>query len=335
MNPPSLQTDFGSRLVPLTDGRMGLRGAMHMSARQPDPAWSKAGLEPGAPVLDFVASDDTLDRYDETIVASGWQLANYLRNPVFQNSHKYGDIMFTLGKSLVTEVRNVSGRDALCQRILFATGINPMAKIAHDLYKGGFLNAVSVGFIPIRWENGSDQAGYRRKYVEQELLELSAVAVPANPNALVMGIKSGAVEISDVRELAAMVQTALKAEPVRVASLSDTDPVQDSANVFKPGDCVQLSENYNGNQAWPWSEFAGVTGKVYGTYPDNRCSDVEFLKEGTGMMMRGCRWARLVPSLSTLQQSGAPDDNAGASDIRSQQALLQLASVLIQVGKGA
>jgi hypothetical protein len=32
-------------------------------------------------------------------------LENYLRNPVFQNSHQYGDILFTLGKALVTEIR--------------------------------------------------------------------------------------------------------------------------------------------------------------------------------------------------------------------------------------
>jgi len=70
-----------------------------------------------------------------------------------------------------------------------------MAKVAYGLYKGGFLSAVSVGFIPLQWENGTKEAGYRRKYTEQELVEVSAVSIPANPNALALGVKSGAVEI--------------------------------------------------------------------------------------------------------------------------------------------
>ena len=75
-----------------------------------------------------------------------------------------------------------------------------MARIAHGLYRGGFLNAVSVGFIPVRWENGSADSLFRRKYLEQELLEVSAVAIPANPDALALGVKSGAVEKADLRE---------------------------------------------------------------------------------------------------------------------------------------
>src|ERR1043165_1246225 len=71
----------------------------------------------------------------------------------------------------------------LFQRIQFAVDENPMARVAYGLYKGGFLNAVSVGFIPIRGDNGSQEKAYRRKFLEQELLEVSAVSIPANPNA--------------------------------------------------------------------------------------------------------------------------------------------------------
>jgi HK97 family phage prohead protease len=164
------------------------------------------------PILDFVASDETLDRYSEIIRASGWRLDHYLRNPVFQNSHQYGDVMFTLGKALETRV--VDGR--LRQRSQFATDANPMARIAYGLYKGSFLNAVSVGFIPIRWEDGTDgMNGPRRIYLEQELLEVSAVSIPANPNALVMGLRSEAVDESDVRELLEIFRAALSNDECR------------------------------------------------------------------------------------------------------------------------
>src|SRR5205807_1049685 len=44
-------------------------------------------------------------------------------------------------------------------------------------------------------------------YLEQELLEVSAVGIPANPNALVLGLKSGAIEKSDLQELLAMLKS--------------------------------------------------------------------------------------------------------------------------------
>ena len=64
---------------------------------------------------------------------------------------KWGDIIFTLGKALTTEVRG----GKLFQRIQFATEVNPIAKIAYGLYQGNFLNAVSVGFVPVRWVDGN------------------------------------------------------------------------------------------------------------------------------------------------------------------------------------
>lgn len=131
-------------------------------------------------------------------MAGGWRLENYRRNPIVQNAHQYGDILFTIGKAVLTEVRG--GR--LYQRVEFATEVNPMARIAYGLYKGRFLNAVSVGFLPIRWETGGPASGFERKFVEQELLEVSAVAIPANPNALQLALGDGAIDKGDLRELA-------------------------------------------------------------------------------------------------------------------------------------
>src|SRR6266566_111327 len=250
--------------VTLHDGRAGLRGGIAVDIGEPTvEQLSRDGVdrvatgEPGA-ILDFIASDETLDRYEEIICAGGWRLDNYQRNPVFQNAHKYGDIIFTLGRALVTEVRAVAGRQVLFQRVEFATAHNPMAKIAYGLYKGKFLNAVSVGFIPLRWENadGSEQGNsqgcglplpapseegeahrhatrsslfalrsspsspsgrFRRRYLEQELLEVSAVGIPANPNALVLGLKAGALETSDLRALAELLGHLLR-EPQPSAS---------------------------------------------------------------------------------------------------------------------
>ncbi len=227
-------TPLQDRLVTLSDGRPGVRGALSVETRVP--AAPSAESAPGLPVIDFIASSETLDRYGEIILASGWRLENYLRNPVFQNAHQYGDVLFTLGKALITEVRSgpIPTADAtptqqalaaqdnppnaaqdtpsplafspqpsafLFQRVQFATDVNPIAKIAYGLYRDRFLNAVSVGFIPLRWEEGGPEAGFRRRYLEQELLEVSAVGLPANPEALQLALKAGALHKSDLQEL--------------------------------------------------------------------------------------------------------------------------------------
>jgi hypothetical protein len=235
-------------LVPLHDSRPGLRSLLQVQVRD--------AAAPAA-ALDFVASTATLDRYHEVIEPAGWQLDAYRRNPVFQNAHNYGDILFTLGKALLTEVRTIDGGQALCQRIQFAIDVNPVARIAYGLYKGGFLNAVSVGFIPLRWEDappaasegrsgtqiervpaghpdgrdavpsvpifsplcaeaassGSPSSKARRRYLEQELLEVSAVAIPANPDALALGLKSGAVGKADLKATLELFQTLAGQEP--------------------------------------------------------------------------------------------------------------------------
>lgn len=228
-NPPWLE--FGERLVRLNNGRHGLRGGLAVRIELPgcnpgalpvsDPLAAHPGAgaagtpdshgqERPAAIIDFIASSETLDRADEIILAGGWKLEQYRRNPVFQNAHQYGDIIFTLGRALITEVRSgPAGEPCLFQRVEFAVGANPMARIAYGLYKGRFLNAVSVGFVPLRWENGAPGSGYRRRHLEQELLEVSAVGIPANPDALQLGLKAGAVDKADLRELADLCARAL------------------------------------------------------------------------------------------------------------------------------
>ncbi|MGC8743884.1 MAG: HK97 family phage prohead protease [Verrucomicrobiia bacterium] len=190
------QTDvndnFEKSFIQLSNGSRGLRTSLKVKPNAaPD----------DIPVVEFIASDESIDRAGEVIRAGGWLLENYRKNPVFQNSHQYGDIIFTIGKTEQIEVRNsaVSGNH-LYQRVRFAVEENPVAKIAYQLYRGGFLNAVSVGFKPIKWIEGEKAAPARRIYTEQELIEVSAVSIPANSNALAIAAKSGALNIKTLEE---------------------------------------------------------------------------------------------------------------------------------------
>lgn len=176
-------------LIKLSTGADGLRSTLAVTC---------SPNEDDEDCLTMRASDASLDRDGEVLMPEGWQLDNYRRNPVIQNAHNYGTILDTIGRAEVTEVRD----GALVQRWRFASEANPVAKIARDLYRGGFLRACSVGFIPVKWMYGEEGSGFRRKFVEMDLLEVSAVPIPSNPNALVAALKSGAIKRQDIGELA-------------------------------------------------------------------------------------------------------------------------------------
>ncbi len=56
--------------------------------------------------------------------------------------------------------------------------------------------------------DGNETTAHRRGYLEQELLELSAVAIPAHANAGALGLKSGAVEHATLAETLDLLQHA-------------------------------------------------------------------------------------------------------------------------------
>lgn len=74
---------------------------------------------------------------------------------------------------------------------------NPLGVLLADLYDEGMVKTVSVGFIPKQRQEDN-----RRIITSAELLELSFVAVPCNPNALSLdqkqlmkkGIEAGIIQ---------------------------------------------------------------------------------------------------------------------------------------------
>lgn len=157
----------------------------------------KAFGEPEDRTLRFIGSDETPDRDGDIISLNGWDLSNYEKNPVFLWAHDYS--IPPVGKA--NRVYSESGK--LMFDIEFPEkGIYPLADLVYNLYKGGFLNATSVGFIgreaiPREDEAVKDLPEWRRgvKFTAQELLELSAVPVPSNPSALQQAKSAG--KISD------------------------------------------------------------------------------------------------------------------------------------------
>ncbi len=123
--------------------------------------------------LEGIFSTADEDRHGD-VVQQNWDLKNFKKNPVILNSHSYRDAADVIGKAVGIKV----SKDGVLEgTIQFAVNENPKAKIIFDLYKGGFLNAFSVGFLAKEFDN-------KGTILKSELLEISAVSVPANAYAL-------------------------------------------------------------------------------------------------------------------------------------------------------
>lgn len=137
----------------------------------------------GERCITFTISTGTVDRMGDTVAASGWDLGAYEKNPVVLWGHDYDHL--PLGKGLDLKVEG-SKLKATVQFIPFETPeIGSKAQAVFQLLKGGFLNAVSVGFRPIEYDFSDDpERDFGVDFTKQELLEFSVVTVPANPEAL-------------------------------------------------------------------------------------------------------------------------------------------------------
>ncbi len=179
-------TEFGSRVVTLSNGAQGLRGGVKCEVRE---------VAGDAPMMDFIASDNSVDRYNEVIDQAGWQMDNFRANPVIPDCHDYSSISRILGRAVMVAVND----GKLVNRVEFALD-NPMGNLAYKMAKGGFIKSQSVGFIPLEWQNGNGKEQPDRTYTKQELLEISLVVVPANPGATIgLALKQGAIERADLR----------------------------------------------------------------------------------------------------------------------------------------
>lgn len=162
-------------------------------------------------LVEYVASDETLDCHREVVRAGGWKFTNFRKNAPFLDSHQYRSIMDSLGS--VMDFRVDKGR--LIETVKWAIDVaeNTLARFGFEMTKAGYLKAVSVGFNPTKtvsqWDN--DLTAYKAEladlgykvdsaamprviYVEQEQLELSACVIGANPNALARAYKSGIID---------------------------------------------------------------------------------------------------------------------------------------------
>jgi HK97 family phage prohead protease len=155
--------------------------------------------------LTFTVSTGAVDRERDVIDPEGWKLTAFRRNPTILWAHDYKSL--PVGRA--TKIRVEDGK--LRADIEFApVEANPLAESVFQLAKGGFLNATSVGFRPLEHSYNAERGGVDFK--RQELLEVSIVPVPANPEALMEG-KAAGIDLAPLQIWAKGILTASEPSP--------------------------------------------------------------------------------------------------------------------------
>lgn len=152
----------------------------------------------------FVASTATVDRMGD-VVEQRWQLANWKRNPVILADH---DSRSVVGVG----AHDKTQKDQLVISVKWDDSpVNPLGALIAHQHRSGFRRAVSVGFVPGEAVSRADlpeghpakmpsdsprwSAGYL--YRKPELLEVSSVAIPANPQALQLSAHAKAADTEE------------------------------------------------------------------------------------------------------------------------------------------
>ncbi len=152
----------------------------------------------------FRISDDSVDRYGERVEQTSWNFKNFLKNPILLWGHNPYDAENVLGTVSDLSVED----DGTYATAHFDEDINPKAALIFKQILKGTLRTVSVGFVPHTIDTEDDIPVLK----DNELLELSVVAIPANPNAIALDYKAGNLSRKD----ATWLMKSMRDEAIRI-----------------------------------------------------------------------------------------------------------------------
>lgn len=191
-------------------------------------------------LVSYVLSDTSVGRDNHVIAADAWDLKNFLRNPVMPWAHDTSQPPIAKWIDIGSRGNQLIGTAEYADVETY-----PFADTIFRLVKGGFLNAVSTGWIPRDWKFSADRARPGGvDFFKVELLEVSQVPVPALPTALVTaraaGIDTGplyqwAERMLDTSDLAVLPRTELELLRKEAKMPSPAARKTDVAQKLKPG----------------------------------------------------------------------------------------------------
>lgn len=174
-----------------------------------------------------IAASSERARDGHVLEVAGMDLTNYRRNPVVLHQHNPESVIG------VCSSIGVEG-DLLVARIRFADpGVSAVADQICSLMKGAVMRAISVGFDPQETEPldpRKPRGGLR--ITRSELLELSAVAVGADPNAVVITRALNTPSLDRIFRRLAIPQAAIERAAARIPRRRDGAPLSHAGHVW-------------------------------------------------------------------------------------------------------
>ncbi len=144
----------------------------------------------------FVASDETVDRVNERLIAKGCNTGNYNKTgKPFLWCHNRREDNPPIGRGVWAKIIDNELKILTEFYVDKGNAWSDFSKTIYEMYRDDFMQAVSVGYIPNDRRDPTKEelklAPELRLITEEwELLEHSAVPVPANPNAVQQKILS-------------------------------------------------------------------------------------------------------------------------------------------------
>ena len=186
-----------------------------------------ASTEPaGDRVVKFTISTDAVDRDNDTVAQDGWELAEFLANPVVLWSHDASSPPIGRCIDIGVEDGKLKASVEFVPADMPVAG--PMAEMALRMCREGFISATSVGFLPTEYvvngERTAEDSWFPAvDFTKQTLMEFSLCSIPANPEALIEpGQRAAPIEPSaqDDDKVARDVEAKQAAQTARINRLN-------------------------------------------------------------------------------------------------------------------
>ena len=238
---------------------------------------------------------------------TGGSLDNFRRNPIALFGHDHD---FPIGRW--TDVHVDKKTKALRGKLDIAKGASARIDEIGALVKGGYLNAVSVGFRPtkspepLKDKDGKETYGVR--FVGQELLECSVVPVPANPSALAI---ARALKISPATQRLVFAEPGDQRQPQQRRVLTGESaaiPLMTRRHKM-PSTFDQRIEARQNLINQTRDEIEELTNSMDDASPDDL--QTERLVEATERL---ARHERALAALTAAQRAQAPSEDSRAAD---------------------
>jgi HK97 family phage prohead protease len=212
----------------------------------------KASEDEGSRSVTFTISTESVDRMGDTIDQAGWQLDAYRKNPVVLWAHDSSSLPVAKAPKIWIDKTKLKADAEFTP-----AGMARFNDTVFDMVKGGFLNATSVGFAPLKYAFVDDpNRKWGIDFMEQELLEFSVVPVPANAEALIEG-KAAGIEVDLLLDWAESTFKGL-GDAARITKLAD--------------DILGADKQSDANLGWA-RRIAAKAG--LGLFPQDRIDSIE------------------------------------------------------------